>query len=547
MAALQLAARAASCAGLERASCAWRSRLRCCSRASASWRSAAITASSSSAWRSCVWPAACPAPRSAPRRWRGVLPALRAGRRSRPAPLRAARGGRWRLGLLGQAQQFHVQLVGAGLRLAGLAARLHQALRRVGVGRFGRTSGERAPRRRSAPGRALAVEVFDLLRARQHAGLLGVGRVEAHRELAHRMAGAGHDDFAVRQLVALRPAPRRGSGGGVDAFEPVAQQRLQAGVVQAQQVGQARQVWCVLAMGGRAAGCRRPAWPAARRRRRRAPCRGGRPTARSGARARTASSAVSQPGSMCTWVHSPAGRPGRACASQGLSLPSVCTFSCSARSASRRAPDVRQLAASRLACSCAARRCSSSAGTCSLQLAAGDASALRVFVGHRPPAACSCARRATVRAPAGPGARRQALAAGAQLARLLVDVAAVGGQHLDLLLHLGHACAARWRGLGGAHGVFQLRQLRGLLFGLGGQHSACSSALAIWAADVFQLGHGRCPALAHCAFCACRSARRCCGALAAFDHVADALFEPAHFQRRLGQRPCSACSASLAA
>jgi hypothetical protein len=57
------------------------------------WRSAAITASSSSAWRSCVWPAAGPAPRSAPRRWRGALPGLRAGRRSRPALLPAAAAG----------------------------------------------------------------------------------------------------------------------------------------------------------------------------------------------------------------------------------------------------------------------------------------------------------------------------------------------------------------------------------------------------------------------------------------------------------------------
>jgi hypothetical protein len=66
------------------------------------------------------------------------------------------------------------------------------------------------------------------------------------------MALAGHDHLAVRELAAMRQGFVE-AGGGVDAFEPVAQQRLHAGVAQAQQVGQARQR---LVRAGRAGGRR---------------------------------------------------------------------------------------------------------------------------------------------------------------------------------------------------------------------------------------------------------------------------------------------------
>jgi hypothetical protein len=53
----------------------------------------------------------------------------------------------------------------------------------------------------------------------------------------------------------------------------------------------------------------------------------------------------------------------------------------------------------------------------------------------------------------------QALAAGAQRAGLLVEVAAFGGQQLDLLLHLGDLAALLvGLGLRGAHGIFELRR-----------------------------------------------------------------------------------------
>ena len=61
---------------------------------------------------------------------------------------------------------------------AGLAARAGQPLRGLGVGRLG--AHQRAARLVGDQrlGAQLALEVLDLLRARQHAGLLGVGRVE---------------------------------------------------------------------------------------------------------------------------------------------------------------------------------------------------------------------------------------------------------------------------------------------------------------------------------------------------------------------------------
>ena len=66
---------------------------------------------------------------------------------------------------------------------------------------------------------------------------------------------------------------------------------------------------------------------------------------------------------------------------------------------------------------------------------------------------------------------RQAFAADVELARLLFDVALVGGQHLNLLLHLRDAGAllvgAR---LGLAQRLFQIGQGLRLLFHLGGQH-----------------------------------------------------------------------------
>ena len=80
-----------------------------------------------------------------------------------------------------------------------------------------------------------------------------------------------------------------------------------------------------------------------------------------------ASSAFSQPGSMCRRLHSPC-KPSSPClASQGLSLPSVLTFSCSALSASSLADKSARLADSAFTVVCFARRSASSWGTLSVR------------------------------------------------------------------------------------------------------------------------------------------------------------------------------------
>ena len=86
----------------------------------------------------------------------------------------------------------------------------------------------------------LLLEVLDLLGPRQQSRLLRIGRIEAHRELADGMPFAGHDHFAVGEAGA--GGERRVEiGRGVDALEPVAEQRGQARVAEMQQIGQARQ------------------------------------------------------------------------------------------------------------------------------------------------------------------------------------------------------------------------------------------------------------------------------------------------------------------
>ena len=135
-------------------------------------------------------PAACRVPRSALRRWRGARPALPAARRSRPARRRAGRCARWlpRPAASGAAARpaswcARVCASAASRRTpAQLAATLRCTPLRLRTERAARVFGDQRLRA------LLAVEVLDLLRARQHAGLLGVRRVEADRELRHRMA-----------------------------------------------------------------------------------------------------------------------------------------------------------------------------------------------------------------------------------------------------------------------------------------------------------------------------------------------------------------------
>ena len=144
------------------------------------------------------------------------------------------------LGELGQADELEVLAVRDRLQLRGVALARGEMRRGLGARRFG---ANQAAARFLADQRLrprLPVEVLDLLRAREKAGLLGVGRVEADRELADRVPFARHDDFAVGQARA------RGErcvevARGVDAFEPVAEQGRQARVAEMEQVGEPRQ------------------------------------------------------------------------------------------------------------------------------------------------------------------------------------------------------------------------------------------------------------------------------------------------------------------
>ncbi len=100
------------------------------------------------------------------------------------------------LGLLGQAQGLHLQLVRAALSLGGLAARHHQALGSVGEGGVGAHQGRARLLGDERLCLELLVEVLDFLRARQQAGLLVVGRVEAHAVRADGVAAGDVDGLA---------------------------------------------------------------------------------------------------------------------------------------------------------------------------------------------------------------------------------------------------------------------------------------------------------------------------------------------------------------
>ena len=127
-------------------------------------------------------------------------------------------------------------------------------------------------------------------------------------------------------------------------------------------------------------------------------------------------------------------------------------------------------AASWFTACCARGRSSSSWGTlsCSSSRRGGQFGALRGSHCWR-----RFARRCLVGRGQGVPVGAQAFMALRPAGGLFVDAALLGGQHLDLLLHLHHAarcCSLALLGL--AQGVFQVGQLHGLLFDLGGQGSA---------------------------------------------------------------------------
>jgi hypothetical protein len=85
----------------------------------------------------------------------------------------------------------------------------------------------------------------------------------------------------------------------------------------------------------------------------------------------------------------------------------------------------------------------------------------------------------------------QLVAAMLGLAQLLGQVALVGGQHLNLLLHLGDAAALGiGAGLRLAQGVFQGRGLGGGFFELGGQQFGLRGAALGLRLQLFDVGVG---------------------------------------------------------
>ena len=139
---------------------------------------------------------------------------------------------------LGEADD--VEVLACALRAARAASRGSRrgALRR-------RCSPPRRARRRrlrrlnSAWARAWR-QVLDFLLAREHAGLLGIGRVEL---TANWLTACPSRVMMTSPWVRPRARCQRfvEVARGVDAFEPVTEQGRQAGVAEVEQVGEARQ------------------------------------------------------------------------------------------------------------------------------------------------------------------------------------------------------------------------------------------------------------------------------------------------------------------
>ncbi len=77
------------------------------------------------------------------------------------------------------------------------------------------------------------------------------------------------------------------------------------------------------------------------------------------------------------------------------------------------------------------------------------------------------------------------------LAALLLQAALLGGQHLDLLLHLRRLALLLLRlHLGAVQGFFPVGQAHGLLFDLGGQQFGLFLGIYAAGGNVFQFGLG---------------------------------------------------------
>ena len=123
----------------------------------------------------------------------------------------------------------------------------------------------------------------------------------------------------------------------------------------------------------------------------------------------------------------------------------------------------------------------------------------------------------------------QTLAALVELAALLFNVALLGGQHLNLLLHLGHAGALFvGAGLGLAQAVFQRGQGHALLFALCRQHDRLVFGFQHGFGQLLQLHAGVFAARAPGADLLFKLHQALLYPLAAFHHKANLRFQLAH-------------------
>ena len=122
---------------------------------------------------------------------------------------------------LRQAQVLHLQRMRFGLRFAGIAAQGGQALGAIGIRGFGTRQGIARLVGNQCLRAHFLVQVFDFLRPRQQARLLGVLRIKPDAVLRHHMACRQVNGFAR-----LQPAAQAQSfvqrGRGVAALQPVA-------------------------------------------------------------------------------------------------------------------------------------------------------------------------------------------------------------------------------------------------------------------------------------------------------------------------------------
>ena len=441
------------------------------------------------------------------------------------------------LGQLGQAQGFHLQLVGAALGLGGFAAGGHQALRGIGISRFG--ADQRGARfvGNQRLGAQFLFQVLNLLRTRQQARLFGVLRVKAHAVAADGVARGHVDHFARLQAgAAVQGLVQR--LGNAAALQPVGQHRAQAGVVDAQQVCQPG----VRARGLRHTGSR-GAVESQTRRRRIVFVRAQEAAHHVQAPHFQRAQAFAQGGFQGVFpagfdvdaapqalhaIQAVLGQPGAQLAvGLDLFLQRLQGFHAGRQVGLAGAFGVHVLLAG------AAVFVQLGHGV--LQLGQAGFGGFGLLLGGFELAA-QVVQAGFVGRGQGVAVSAQALVAGVELAALLVQAALLGGQHANLLLHLHHAGALlAGAGLRLAQSVFQVGQLHGLLFELGGQQLGALFGIHARTGQVFQLDVGLFLAGLPLGDLLGQGGQALLHAHAAFHHVADFGFEPPHFGRGLVQ------------